>query len=103
MEFLEFHEKMVGAVRFELTTSCTRNKRASQATLRPEPRAGESARCPRELQSGISIEMNGGPDDLFQRRLSSRQGCDGRDAIDASSSLFPLRTLRPLREACRRG
>ena len=28
---------MVGAVRFELTTSCTRNKRASQATLRPEP------------------------------------------------------------------
>src|SRR5262245_35593659 len=28
--------QMVGAVRFELTTSCTRNKRASQATLRPE-------------------------------------------------------------------
>jgi hypothetical protein len=27
--------EMVGAVRFELTTSCTRNKRASQATLRP--------------------------------------------------------------------
>ena len=32
--------KMVGAVRFELTTSCTRNKRASQATLRPEPMEG---------------------------------------------------------------
>ena len=31
-------EKMVGAVRFELTTSCTRNKRASQATLRPDSR-----------------------------------------------------------------
>jgi hypothetical protein len=29
--------RMVGAVRFELTTSCTRNKRASQPTLRPEP------------------------------------------------------------------
>ena|ERR1041384_7729754 len=29
--------RMVGAVRFELTTSCTRNKRASQATLRPDP------------------------------------------------------------------
>src|SRR5436309_16042705 len=28
---------MVGAVRFELTTSWTRTKRASQATLRPEP------------------------------------------------------------------
>ena len=33
-----FLRKMVGAVRFELTTSCTRNKRASQATLRPDPR-----------------------------------------------------------------
>jgi hypothetical protein len=32
-------KKMVGAVRFELTTSCTRNKRASQATLRPEPQS----------------------------------------------------------------
>ena len=31
-------KKMVGAVRFELTTSCTRNKRASQATLRPDPK-----------------------------------------------------------------
>ena len=29
--------EMVGAVRFELTTSCTRNTRASQATLRPDP------------------------------------------------------------------
>ena len=34
-------KRMVGAVRFELTTSCTRNKRASQATLRPEPRKTE--------------------------------------------------------------
>ena len=32
---------MVGAVRFELTTSCTRNKRASQATLRPD--AGQTS------------------------------------------------------------
>src|SRR5438876_12446488 len=32
-------ETVVGAVRFELTTSCTRNKRASQATLRPESSA----------------------------------------------------------------
>ena len=31
--------KMVGAVRFELTTSWTRTKRASQATLRPGPNA----------------------------------------------------------------
>jgi rfaE bifunctional protein nucleotidyltransferase chain/domain len=33
---VERHGGMVGAVRFELTTSCTRNKRASQATLRPD-------------------------------------------------------------------
>src|ERR1051325_4847055 len=32
----KWRRKMVGAVRFELTTSCTRNKRASQATLRPD-------------------------------------------------------------------
>ena len=36
-------EKMVGAVRFELTTSCTRNKRASQATLRPDAEGRENA------------------------------------------------------------
>jgi hypothetical protein len=31
-------EEMVGAERFELSTSCTPSKRASQATLRPDPR-----------------------------------------------------------------
>ena len=31
------NRKMVGAERFELSTSCTPSKRASQATLRPEP------------------------------------------------------------------
>ena len=35
---------MVGAVRFELTTSCTRNKRASQATLRPDPKGAITCR-----------------------------------------------------------
>ena len=38
------NEKMVGAVRFELTTSWTRTTRASQATLRPEP-DDDSAGC----------------------------------------------------------
>src|ERR1051326_8385892 len=41
---------MVGAVRFELTTSCTRNTRASQATLRPVPSARESAFGPSQMQ-----------------------------------------------------
>ena len=36
---------MVGAVRFELTTSCTRNTRASQATLRPDKRAQLASRA----------------------------------------------------------
>ena len=44
---------MVGAVRFELTTSCTRNKRASQATLRPDIQLqkvpGAGADCNKEL------------------------------------------------------
>ena len=40
---------MVGAVRFELTTSCTRNKRASQATLRPDLRL-QIARDRRRMQ-----------------------------------------------------
>src|SRR5262245_48448629 len=40
---------MVGAVRFELTTSCTRNKRASQATLRPD-KGGENADWTAQLQ-----------------------------------------------------
>ena len=35
---------MVGAVRFELTTSCTRNKRASQTTLRPDTDAQNASR-----------------------------------------------------------
>ncbi len=38
---------MVGAVRFELTTSCTRNKRASQATLRPDPEPHKVPRAPK--------------------------------------------------------
>jgi hypothetical protein len=42
--------QMVGAVRFELTTSCTRNTRASRATLRPEPSACETARGERQKQ-----------------------------------------------------
>lgn len=33
-------KEVVGAGRFELPTSCTRNKRANQAALRPEPEAG---------------------------------------------------------------
>jgi hypothetical protein len=45
--------KMVGAVRFELTTSCTRSKRASQTTLRPaiEPNSLPSKR-------GIAMKKN---------------------------------------------
>jgi hypothetical protein len=51
--FRIFPGKMVGAVRFELTTSCTRNKRASQATLRPDNRkenlAGTARKCNTDL------------------------------------------------------
>ncbi len=49
---------MVGAVRFELTTSCTRNKRASRTTLRPEP---GWERCPVRRKNAImNFENIGG-------------------------------------------
>ena len=35
--------KLVGAGRFELPTSCTRSKRASQTTLRPDVREANDA------------------------------------------------------------
>ena len=41
--FSKFSEKMVGAVRFELTTFCTPSRRAYQATLRPDRFALHSA------------------------------------------------------------
>src|SRR5262245_55353919 len=54
---------MVGAVRFELTTSCTRNKRASRATLRPEPRSktlpGKSANGNDNLNMFDSARVDG--------------------------------------------
>ena len=42
--------EVVGAVRFELTTSCTRNKRASQATLRPDAEGRENALAAHECK-----------------------------------------------------
>src|SRR6476646_3424913 len=49
--------KMVGAARFELATSCTPSKRASRATLRPEPfrriAPAERALCRRERDETI--------------------------------------------------
>ena len=51
---------MVGAVRFELTTSCTRNKRASQATLRPDPEGDKlpplAATCNLEIAENAEME-----------------------------------------------
>ena len=49
---------MVGAVRFELTTSCTRNTRASQATLRPEPRLA-TCRLRRKIAISFLGKMSG--------------------------------------------
>jgi hypothetical protein len=43
-------QKMVGAVRFELTTSCTRTKRATRLRYAPIHEAAQSAGCPGELQ-----------------------------------------------------
>lgn len=52
---------MVGAVRFELTTSWTRTKRASHATLRPGPKCGRTMRkrtqpCNGNLQDDLVFD-----------------------------------------------
>ena len=61
--------KMVGAVRFELTTSCTRNKRASQATLRPVPREQKvpvvAAKCNLEFHLVVALRKDALPRDSF--------------------------------------
>jgi hypothetical protein len=46
----EQREKVVGAVRFELTTSCTRNKRATRLRYAPPTKGGKIALCPSQLQ-----------------------------------------------------
>ena len=57
---------MVGAVRFELTTSCTRNKRASQATLRPD---AEPSDCqPRPKKQWRFFEPDGPTAALIQAK-----------------------------------
>src|SRR3954464_14057521 len=59
--------EMVGAARFELATSCTPSKRASQATLRPDP----SRLCLRNKRRTISRR------DLPNSTLFGSQGKNG--------------------------
>src|SRR6185369_2428375 len=70
-------ETMVGAVRFELTTSCTRNTRASQATLRPEP---EDANLPCAARNCKLFWENHGADGLALAGVAfSAQGTPLKD------------------------
>ena len=61
---------MVGAVRFELTTSCTRNKRASQATLRPDPEGDKlpplAATCNLEIDTSKLQKMRKWSDGVME-------------------------------------
>jgi uncharacterized protein len=70
--------KLVGAVRFELTTSWTRTTRASQATLRPEQKA-QSAAWRRQLQSLFVFSA--------PKRLSDPRGL--AESASGSCRLFP--------------
>ena len=65
--------KMVGAVRFELTTSCTPSKRAYQATLRPD-RITPGGRRARVQCKCVAREFNifPRPSCLSMNRISSR-------------------------------
>jgi hypothetical protein len=47
--------RMVGAVRFELTTSCTRNKRATRLRYAPNQTDEQLAGCGGELQWCFSL------------------------------------------------
>src|ERR1017187_1093473 len=52
--------KMVGAVRFELTTSCAQGRRANQVTLRPDQEAGRLLPIPGDGEHFfVAFEMPG--------------------------------------------
>ena len=86
---------MVGAVRFELTTSCTPSKRASQTTLRPDRKP-----CPTQRSSGanhISETREHNPE--FGIRIAcARDGSDNplqrpSCRFQPSEINFPLRKI----------
>src|SRR5262245_61679265 len=67
-------KKMVGAVRFELTTSCTPSKRAYQATLRPDLTPPDSHQRERNSRSR-PIEFN-----YFSPWLHAHLACSNGEA-----------------------
>ncbi len=83
---------MVGAVRFELTTSCTRNKRASQATLRPDPERQKVPRavrnCNLEFQK-IRAARRGGPRFAIGARLP--KPCASVQAVERNARFQGVR------------
>jgi hypothetical protein len=78
---------MVGAARFELATSCTRNKRASQATLRPDPRQqkvpGIAVNCNPDFRR-FAVRGTNPMRVQRHREVCGRGGCPGTPALEAS-------------------
>lgn len=85
---------MVGAVRFELTTSCTRNKRASQATLRPDPEhekmQAPGPDCNTELRKYRRARERGIPIPLISAVARLARGFKERDANLVVETVGPL-------------
>ena len=81
---------MVGAVRFELTTSCTRNKRASQATLRPEPDAQNSRIQPRKSTAIFTPDFHPGFRGIANYPMSPRCRAINRGRVLASLPVVNL-------------
>ena len=87
---------MVGAVRFELTTSCTRNKRASQATLRPDEGA-KNAVCTCQLQSrNLGRNLRG----LLSVLCKARRPCLGITRVISTTRPVEARQWRPVVGHC---
>ncbi len=91
--------EMVGAVRFELTTSCTRNRRASQATLRPGPKSvgkmGNEGRFAKTI-----LRDNSAAAEQFGTHTWTRSGRPGRAARSPSGRRGCVRASRTSCGAC---
>ncbi len=88
---------MVGAVRFELTTSWTRTKRASQATLRPDIKFSV---CPQnEGNAMLNLEKAGNfvtpVVGIRPVKAVAFQGSCNMDAVDTCIEKVPLPALPP--------
>jgi hypothetical protein len=90
--------KMVGTARFELATSCAQGRRASQATLRPEPSAGRYIYPNRKANTFLNVN------NAFGNGERARLGrCEPRLAAHSYARNRPTFSAFPRRQCSARG